>query len=126
MATVSVGDVVLIFDGTTSPPKHKRLLCVSDAGWFLRINSKPLFRPHLAIFVADNQRCLDHDSFVELRGILDLDLPSLEQDIIDNVARVLDKIGSATRSSLKAAVAAAVTLTRHEKAEIDRELAKLP
>jgi hypothetical protein len=123
---VSVGEVVLIFDGTTRPPKYKRLLCVSDDGWFLRINSKPLFRPHLEIHVADNSRCLDHDSFVELRGVLDLDLPSLAQDLLSGDAKLLGPIGSATVSNLKAAVAAAATLTPDEKARIDRALAALP
>jgi hypothetical protein len=126
MVTVAVGEVVLIFDGTTRPPKYKRLLCVSDDGWFLRINSKPLFRPHLEIYVADNLGCLDHDSFVELRGVLDLDLPSLGQDITSGAARLLGQIGSATVSNLKAAVAAAVTLTPTEKARIDQALAALP
>ena len=66
------GDVIRIWDGTVRPAAHKRFLVICpDAGWLLRINSQPHWRPHWPLSAAANPECLDHDSFLELRGIIE-------------------------------------------------------
>lgn len=115
MTNLRTGDVVALFDGTVRPPKTKRLLCVAvGQGWFLRINSNPHFRPHCPIGVQDNPGCLDHDSFVELRGILDWDMAELADQLASQEAQILGRIGAQTARSLAQAVAAAPTLRADE------------
>lgn len=105
MTQLRPGDVVAVYDATVRPPKTKRLLCVAVAeGWFLRINTNPHFRPHHLIAVADNAACLDHDSFVELRGVLDWDMDALAEMLERREAAILGRIGALTARSLIAAV----------------------
>ena len=120
------GDVVLLFDGTVRPPKHKRFLCVVVAeGWFLRINSRPHFPPHVPISAAANPGCLDYDSFVELRGVIELDMGELAEALDRREARILGRIGAWTAAALVAAVEAAPTLNAAEKAAIAAALRAL-
>lgn len=68
-----VGDVVVLFDGTIRPPKHKWFLCVSVRhSWFLRISTEDRWRPSFPLRAADNP-CIEHDSFLELRGRIEYD-----------------------------------------------------
>lgn len=72
MMPLREGDVVRLFDNTTNPPKSKLFLCVdAGEGWFLRINTKPIWPPHFPLPRAGNEHCLDHDSFLELRGVIE-------------------------------------------------------
>lgn len=117
------GDVILLFDGTIRLPKHKRFICVVAAdGWFLRINSERHFRPHLLITVRDNRECLDHDSFVELRGVIEHDIDDITNALGSNDARLLGRLSDATANALIAAVRSAPTFTVAESACIVESL----
>lgn len=110
------GSVIRINDGTLQNPKPKRLLLVLvEEGWFLRINSRPHFNPNCPISVADNPDCLDYDCFVELRGVLDLDMDYLEEQLDLRNAEVLGRIGHHTAAQVAAAVMEAKTFTLLEK-----------
>lgn len=116
--TVRVGDVVRLFDGATNPPKYKRFLCVCVAdGWFLRINSKPIWTPHLLLRQADNPACLDHDSYLELRGVIEYD-----DSEIQSALRYPDNhFGRLSQTSLRALATllpTVKTLTAEERAQI--------
>ena len=64
------GDVIRVWDRNTRPPKFKRHICICpDRQHFLRINSKPVFPPHLLI-KADGADFLDEDSYVELQQLV--------------------------------------------------------
>jgi hypothetical protein len=91
---------------------------VAAEGWFFRINSKRHFRPHFAIAASDNPGCLDYDSFVELRGIIEYDLEEIAEAMSRADARVLGRISAATASAMIAAVRAAPTLTTDEAVRI--------
>jgi hypothetical protein len=66
------GDIVLLFDATTRPPKPKLFLCVdAEECWFFRINTKPHWRPNFPLPLKGNEHCLDHDCFLELNGIIE-------------------------------------------------------
>jgi hypothetical protein len=75
------GDVVVLFDGTIRPPKHKWFLCVSPAnGWFLRINTKEIFRPCFALRAREDP-CIEHDCFIELRGRIEFDRYDIDESL---------------------------------------------
>jgi hypothetical protein len=117
------GDVVAVFDATTRPPKTKRMIAVAVAeGWFLRINTRELWRPHLPMAARENPGCLDHDSFIELRGLLDLDMDELSEMLDRREAQVLGRIGAATARALVAAVGATPTFRAAEVERIVEEL----
>ncbi len=64
------GEVVLVWDREVHPPKYKRLICIDPSKqYFLRINSKPTYRPHHPLEAVDAD-FLDHDSYVELRQLV--------------------------------------------------------
>ena len=64
------GDVLIIFDRLTRPPKQKLHLCICEASsFFLRINSGPRWKPNLPLRAAEND-FLHHDSYLELRSLL--------------------------------------------------------
>lgn len=126
MIRLRPGDVVSVFDGTTRPPKTKRMIAVAIAdGWFLRINTRAVWRPHLAMALRDNPGCLDHDSYIELRGLLDLDMDELAEQLSRREAQVLGRIGIATARALVAAVRQAPTLRADEVSRIVAELREL-
>jgi hypothetical protein len=63
-------DVVRIWDRHTRPNKEKLHICVCDRRQlFLRINSRPVFRPFHPLLSANNP-FLHHDSFVELQQLV--------------------------------------------------------
>lgn len=58
-------DVIWLFDRSIRDQKWKMQVCLCEAeGWFLRINSKDIIRPCVAISKAENG-FLDHDSFID-------------------------------------------------------------
>jgi hypothetical protein len=70
--SLEAGDVVLLHDGTVTPPKTKLFLCVDvEDCWFFRINTKRHWKPNFPLPLRGNEHCLDHDSFLELRGIIE-------------------------------------------------------
>ncbi len=123
MSSVRVGDVVLVFDGTIKNPKHKRLICCCADGIFLRINTKSIFRPCVLIEASDNLGCLEYDSYVELRGVIDHDMEELERAILDGGARVLGRIGTQTAALLVDQIRASFTLTQIEIRQLVESLA---
>lgn len=114
-----------MFDGTVRPPKHKRMVCVCGGdGWFLRINTQTIWRPHVLIRAVDAPGCLEYDSYIELRGILDMDLAALSDDLECGDARILGRLGLAALQALIAAVQGAPTLPVNEKLAICDELTR--
>lgn len=64
------GDVIRVFDRQLRLPKPKILICVvPEMQLFLRINSKPIYRPNHPI-LAEDSNFLHHDSYVELRQFI--------------------------------------------------------
>lgn len=113
------GDVLVLFDGTVRPPKHKRFICVvASEDWLLRINSQRHFRPHLPVRVSDAPDWLDHDSFVELRGAIEHDPSEIMEAITRRDARVLGRLTPATAQTLIEAVRNAPTFTPWDAAQI--------
>jgi hypothetical protein len=67
---VAPRDVILIWDRHTHPNKWKLHICVCPKKQlFLRVNSNPFFPPHHPIPKSSNT-FLDHDSYVELQGLV--------------------------------------------------------
>lgn len=67
---VQTRDVVLIWDRHTTPHKPKIHICVCpERQRFLRINSRPLFRPHHKLLKKDNG-FLEHDSYVSMKNLI--------------------------------------------------------
>ena len=119
---IRVGDVIRIFDGTTNPPKPKRFLCVCVAeGWFLRINTRSIWRPHFLLPHVGNENCLDHDSYLELRGIIEYDDYSLEEALSQGD----NHLGPISKATMIAIVAYLPSLRNLTKAECDRMIANL-
>ena len=58
-------DVIWIYDRTTRPQKQKMQVCIDyGEGWFLRINTRDVIRPCVAISRSLNG-FLDHDSHID-------------------------------------------------------------
>jgi hypothetical protein len=67
---VRIGDVIRVWDRGTHPRKFKRHICICpDRQLFLRINSRPIFPPHVIIRAAGSD-FLDADSYVELQQLV--------------------------------------------------------
>ena len=118
---LSAGDIVRLFDGTTTPQKQKWFLCVQTSdGWFLRINTKTHWRPHFALSCA-NDSILSHDCYIEMRGVIEYDNDEIEESL-----RVPSNfIGRLTEETIRAfvlEVMACRTLTPEEKTIISMEL----
>lgn len=75
--------------------------------------------------LADNPNCLDHDSYIELRGVLEIDLDYLYDCIAEGDAVVLGVIGVRTAIALREEVTKAVTLNPREKYLITGNLSGL-
>lgn len=114
---LKVGDVLALFDGTTTPPKFKRSVCICvGEGWFLRINSRPIWKPHMMISAA-TEVCIEHDSYIELRGCIEYD----DYEIDQALARPNGYLGTLSPSALKqlrTAIEQAKTFSAEEKARI--------
>jgi hypothetical protein len=115
------GDIVKLFDGTTSPQKQKWFLCVyAGDGWFFRLNSKPHWKPCMEI-KASVDRCLDHDCFIELRGVIEYDLDEVDRALLQP-ANLIGRLSDATLQAVIREVQIVKTLTPEEKATITREI----
>lgn len=91
----ATGDVIRVWDHLTHPPKLKRHICVCpEKQLFLRINSEPIFPPHLPL-KADACDFLDHDSYVELQQLQRLQAYHIE---------AAEKIGTLSRTHMRAIV----------------------
>jgi len=101
----AAGDVIRIYDGTVNPPAHKRFVCVYPVdGWMLRINTQPHWTPHFPLLLSDNPGCLDHDCFLELRGVVEY-----IQSEIDN-GEPLGRLSDQTIAALVAHLPSVVTI----------------
>jgi len=102
-------DVIRIWDRQTRPPKPKLSICVDpDLQWFLRINTRPLFKPH-HFLAARGTDYLDHDSYVELQQLVRHFAIDIQQ--AERVGRMNDT--DAHRLCLS--VQASVTLSQEHK-----------
>lgn len=116
---LSAGDVIRVWDRAVRPPKDKIHICVSpERQRFLRINSKPLFKPH-HLLLAVNCPFLHHDSYVELRQ---LTRPYAYE--IDEADR-LGRLPASEVSGLLAAVNRCTTLSEEHKELVRNGLAVL-
>jgi len=75
---------------------------------FLRLNSQPLWKPHHLIF-AVNCTFLDHDSYVELRGLIQY----LPDDLA--AAQQLGRLAHPAAKSIMDAVENAPTINQRHK-----------
>ncbi len=121
MPPVTAGDLVVLFDGTIDPPKHKWFLAAYVAeGWFLRLNSRPNWPPHFKLLQKDNP-CLAQDCYVELNTILEF----WEGEVAESL-RYPDnhkgRLSDDTIRALIARLAGVFTLTPEEIQIIIREL----
>ncbi|WP_306252624.1 hypothetical protein [Parvularcula sp. IMCC14364] len=67
-------DVIWVHDGTIDPPKLKMVVAISiREGLFLRINSKPNFRPTVKLPKEPDHSFLEHDSYLNCGTVLELD-----------------------------------------------------
>lgn len=111
------GDVIRLWDATVRPPAFKRFLVVyPDEGWLLRINTKPIWRPHWALSAAQNPDCLAHDSWLELNGVIEY-LPSEPE-----AAHHLGALADSTISDLVALLPSIATFSADESDRIVEEL----
>lgn len=117
MAAISPGDVIRAHDWQAS--KLKRLICL-DWGkqQFLRINSEPLWKPHVLI-AADGADFLTHDSYVTLRQLVRIRAYDLLK--VDHLGRLKGE----HVETIVAGVKMAKTLTADQKDEILECLAKV-
>ena len=112
---ISPLQVVLIHDGTITPPGPKMVVCIHpDQGWYYRINSKNHWKPAVQILREPDHKFLDHDSFLECGDPLELDDYVIEESI-----RAKGIIGQIA-PSLCPEIAAALKDARYLK-EIDKE-----
>ena len=122
---LNVGDVIRIYDGTTDPAKMKRFLCVLVAeGWFLRINTKAVWKPHFPLLHAGNEHCLDHDCFLELRGIIEYDDYSIES-ALDEPENHLGRLNRDTIAQLVEHLPSVPTIAKIERDRIIASLSAL-
>jgi hypothetical protein len=64
-------DVIRAFDRQVRTPNWKRLICVCQRRrFFLRINSEPIWHPHVIIRQLDCRDFLNWDSYVELQELM--------------------------------------------------------
>jgi len=83
LADLKPGDVIKAFDREIDPANWKRLICICPTRrLFLRINSNPLWTPHIRVLQADSADCLDWDSFVELRQLVRIGIRELRQALL--------------------------------------------
>lgn len=67
---LKTGDVIRVWDRRTNPAKFKRHICICpEKQLFFRINSKPLFPPHMILRAIDSD-FLDYDSYIELQQLV--------------------------------------------------------
>jgi hypothetical protein len=103
------GDVVRIWDGSIRPPDYKRFVVIwPDEGWVLRINSNPRWKPNWPLSAADNPGCLDHDSYLELHGIVEYTADEL------NNAELLGYLADGTIEDLIELLPTILTFTEEE------------
>lgn len=121
MSSLTAGDIVVLFDGTISPPKYKWFLAVYVAeGWFLRLNSRAHWRPNFKLLRQENE-CLASDCYIELSTILEF-----YEGEIDESLRYPDnhkgRLADDTIHALITHLPGVATLTPEEIAIIIREL----
>jgi hypothetical protein len=113
------GDVIRIFDRWTHPPKPKRHICIcTTRQFFLRINSKEVYKPCHLLRQANNS-FLEKDSYVELTQLVRhyaYEIPKAE---------ILGRLSAAEAKLLVTAVEAAETLNEEHKRLIATQLATL-
>ena len=81
MPSLTAGDIVVLFDGTVRPPKHKWFLAAYVAeGWFFRLNSNPRWRPNFELLQSENS-CLENDCYLELNGKIEFWEGEIEQSL---------------------------------------------
>lgn len=113
------GDVVRIWDRSTTPEKVKRHICICpDAQLFLRINSKAYWPPYHVLY-ADECDFLDHDSHVELQ--------QLWHHVRSEVrsAEIIGRLSPGQAEALCKSADAASTLNANQKDFIRERLASI-
>jgi hypothetical protein len=121
MWAIVPGDVIRIFDTFTRPNKIKWHICVCQHyGFFLRINSNPLYRPNFPLH-ASACPWLKHDSYVELRALHQFPKPAVDA-ALKRPDAYLGRLGMPVREALAQACSTAGTLTGEQQAYIQSRL----
>ena len=120
---LAVGDVIVLYDGLIDSPKNKFFLCVSvEDGWYLRINTQSHWKPHFMLSATENT-CLDHDSFLELRGVIEHDDLLIEESIADDARNRRGRLTDDTLVAFAAMLPGVKTLTVAKKERILERIA---
>lgn len=101
--------MVLVHDRFTRPEKKKIHICICpEKQYFFRINSKPAYMP---VYPLEASRCdfLDHDSFVELNGLV----RNSRVDLVG--ARSLGRLSATVAAELDLAAQLAETMSSDQK-----------
>lgn len=72
--------------------------------------------------VRANPGCIEHDSFIELRGLLDMDMAGLAEMLDRQEAAVIGRISAGTARSIIQAVQTTPTFRATEAARIAEDL----
>lgn len=123
---IQVGDVVLVFDFGTRPPKEKFWTCVHvGRSWYFRLNTKPIWKPNSLVDPREDPWADDKSRFVQLH-VIEGD-PDYVQDAIDENG-IKGTLSTAALSRLRQAVAAAKVLPTNQQKTIleaiDGEMAR--
>lgn len=121
---LAAGLVIRIADRHVRPSgKLKWHICACpQQRWFLRINSRPLWPPHVLIAKGD-YGWLAHDSYVELRQVCRFLRSEVDAALADPKG-VLGRISRVTAALLVQEVRLAATLTEDEKDVIAGNLSR--
>lgn len=121
MSTLLAGDVLRIFDPTVTPPKAKRVICVCPTRrLFLRINTRPIWRPNLLLKQTENS-FLDHDSYLELNQLLLFTRSTIDQALAHR-SNVLGEVSNDVAVQIVRAAWRARTLSQEQKDLIWQQL----
>lgn len=79
---ISPGDIIILFDVLTTPPKKKWLCCICVAeNWFLRINTAPRHHGFNLLISKSENPFLKHDSHIDFKGVIFKDPQTIQQSL---------------------------------------------
>ncbi len=79
---IDTGEIILVFDENTRPPKPKLVVCVCpNEGMFFRINTHNHWPDSVLIDEKSHPGALEHDSYVSCSGPMELDDTVIDEAI---------------------------------------------
>ncbi|MBF0140055.1 MAG: hypothetical protein HQL74_07230 [Magnetococcales bacterium] len=122
---LSPGDVILLFDQLTTPPKTKWFCCVCVAeNWFLRINSLPRRHGQNQLIEHSKNFFLSHNSHIDLLGVIAVH-PDQVLNAIANPFAYKGRLAMATMIELARNISASRTIPPRQKKMILAELSRV-